>query len=207
MKTVVLPAYELEKLSHALQVLKDGGLVAFPTDTVYGLGAMAFNPQAIVRLYQAKGRSSDNPIPVLIASATELTRIALKISPMARQLAARFWPGPVTLVVWRRLSLPKEISATPTVGVRVPDHALAQALLTAAGPLAVTSANRSNQPTSRTAAQVMDGLDGRIDLILDGGKTPGGEPSTVVDCTQAIPQILRPGPIREQEILESLTKT
>ncbi|TET83770.1 MAG: threonylcarbamoyl-AMP synthase [Anaerolineales bacterium] len=207
MKTVVLPAYELEKLSHALQVLKDGGLVAFPTDTVYGLGAMAFNPQAIVRLYQAKGRSSDNPIPVLIASATELTRIALKISPMARQLAARFWPGPVTLVVWRRLSLPKEISATPTVGVRVPDHALAQALLTAAGPLAVTSANRSNQPTSRTAAQVLDGLDGRIDLILDGGKTPGGEPSTVVDCTQAIPQILRPGPIREQEILESLTKT
>ena len=207
MKTVVLPAYELEKLSHALQVLKDGGLVAFPTDTVYGLGAMAFNPQAIVRLYQAKGRSSDNPIPVLIASATELTRIALKISPMARQLAARFWPGPVTLVVWRRLSLPKEISATPTVGVRVPDHALDQALLTAAGPLAVTSANRSNQPTSRTAAQVMDGLDGRIDLILDGGKTPGGEPSTVVDCTQAIPQILRPGPIREQEILESLTKT
>jgi len=207
MKTVVLPAYELEKLSHALQVLKDGGLVAFPTDTVYGLGAMAFNPQAIVRLYQAKGRSSDNPIPVLIASATELTRIALKISPMVRQLAARFWPGPVTLVVWRRLSLPKEISATPTVGVRVPDHALAQALLTAAGPLAVTSANRSNQPTSRTAAQVMDGLDGRIDLILDGGKTPGGEPSTVVDCTQAIPQILRPGPIREQEILESLTKT
>jgi len=207
MKTVVLPADELEKLSHALQVLKDGGLVAFPTDTVYGLGAMAFNPQAIVRLYQAKGRSRDNPIPVLIASATELTRIALKISPMARQLAARFWPGPVTLVVWRRLSLPKEISATPTVGVRVPDHALAQALLTAAGPLAVTSANRSNQPTSRTAAQVLDGLDGRIDLILDGGKTPGGEPSTVVDCTQAIPQILRPGPIREQEILESLTKT
>lgn len=207
MKTVVLPAYELEKLSHALKVLKDGGLVAFPTDTVYGLGAMAFNPQAIVRLYQAKGRSRDNPIPVLIASATELTRIALKISPMARQLAARFWPGPVTLVVWRRLSLPKEISATPTVGVRVPDHALAQALLTAAGPLAVTSANRSNQPTSRTAAQVLDGLDGRIDLILDGGKTPGGEPSTVVDCTQAIPQILRPGPIREQEILESLTKT
>ncbi len=207
MKTVVLPAYELEKLSHALQVLKDGGLVAFPTDTVYGLGAMAFNPQAIVRLYQAKGRSSDNPIPVLIASATELTRIALKISPMACQLAARFWPGPVTLVVWRRLSLPKEISATPTVGIRVPDHALAQALLTAAGPLAVTSANRSNQPTSCTAAQVLDGLDGRIDLILDGGKTPGGEPSTVVDCTQAIPQILRPGPIREQEILESLTKT
>lgn len=207
MKTVVLPAYELEKLSHALKVLKDGGLVAFPTDTVYGLGAMAFNPQAIVRLYQAKGRSRDNPIPVLIASATELNRIALKISPMARQLAARFWPGPVTLVVWRRLSLPKEISATPTVGVRVPDHALAQALLTAAGPLAVTSANRSNQPTSRTAAQVLDGLDGRIDLILDGGKTPGGEPSTVVDCTQAIPQILRPGPIREQEILESLTKT
>ena len=123
---------------------------------------------------------------------------------MVHRLAARFWPGPVTLVVWRILSLPKEIGPTPTVGVRVPDHALAQELLTAAGPLAVTSANYSGQPTSRTAAQVLDGLAGRIELILDGGETPGGKPSTVVDCTQSELRILRQGPIPEQDILESL---
>ena len=204
MNTVVLPADKPEKLSQAVEVLMDGGLVAFPTDTVYGLGAMAFNPQAIIRLYQAKGRSSDNPIPVLIASATELPLVASKTSPMVHRLAARFWPGPVTLVVWRILSLPKEISPTPTVGVRVPDHALALELLAATGPLAVTSANRSGHPTSRTAAQVLDGLDGRIELIIDGGVTPGGKPSTVVDCTQSVPKILRQGPILEEEILESL---
>jgi len=204
MKTVVIPADKPDKLSQVLEVLIDGGLVAFPTDTVYGLGAMAFNPQAIIRLYQAKGRSSDNPIPVLIASVTELPLVASRTSPMVHRLAAHFWPGPVTLVVWRILSLPKEISPTPSVGVRVPDHALALELLAAAGPLAVTSANRSGHPTSRTAAQVLDGLDGRIELILDGGTTPGGKPSTVVDCTQSVPRILRPGPIREQDILESL---
>ena len=204
MNTVVLPANKPEKLSQAVEVLMDGGLVAFPTDTVYGLGAMAFNPQAIIRLYQAKGRSSDNPIPVLIASATELPLVASKTSPMVHRLAARFWPGPVTLVVWRILSLPQEIGPTPTVGVRVPDHALALELLAATGPLAVTSANRSGHPTSRTAAQVLDGLDGRIELIIDGGVTPGGKPSTVVDCTQSVPKILRQGPILEEEILESL---
>ena len=204
MKTVVLPADEPEILSQALKVLLNGGLVAFPTDTVYGLGAIAFNPQAIIRLYQAKGRSSDNPVPVLISNATDLPLVTSRTSPIVHRLAARFWPGPVTLVVWRVLSLPKEISPTPTVGVRVPDHALAQELLTAAGPLAVTSANRSGQPTSSTAAQVLDGLDGRIELILDGGKTPGGKPSTVVDCTQSEPRILRQGPINEQDILESL---
>ena len=191
MKTVVIPADNPDKLSQALEVLVDGGLVAFPTDTVYGLGAMAFNPQAIIRLYQAKGRSGDNPIPVLIASATELPLVASRTSTMVNRLAAHFWPGPVTLVVWRLLSLPKEISPTPTVGVRVPDHALAQELLATAGPLAVTSANRSGHPTSRTAAQVLDELDGRIELIIDGGETPGGKPSTVVDCTQSVPRILR----------------
>ena len=204
MKTVVLPADKPEKLSRALKVLMDGGLVAFPTDTVYGLGAMAFNPQAILRLYQAKGRSSDNPIPVLIASAAELPLVASRTSPMVHRLAEHFWPGPVTLVVWRVVNLPKEIGPTPTVGVRVPDHALAQKLLAAAGPLAVTSANRSGHLPSHTAAQVLDELDSRIELILDGGVTPGGKPSTVVDCTQSVPKILRKGPIREQDILESL---
>ena len=125
---------------------------------------------------------------------------------MARRLAKRFWPGPITLIVWRKPNLPDEISPLSTVGVRVPDHPVTQALLTIAGPLAVTSANKSGDPIACTASEVLEGLGGSIDLILDGGRTPGGEPSTVVDCTRASPQILRDGPISEAEILEVLTR-
>ncbi len=166
---------------------------------------MAFDGSAVARLYRAKGRTRDNPVPVLIANSSELPKIALKSPPMANRLAARFWPGPVTLVVWRKSSLPEEISQTPTVGVRVPDHPLALTLLAIAGPLAATSANRSGDPPACTAEDVMESLGGKIDLILDDGMTRGGEPSTVVDCTQAVPRILRHGPITEEEIVAVLT--
>jgi L-threonylcarbamoyladenylate synthase len=206
MKTEILSAATSENLSQALQVLKEGGMVAFPTDTVYGLGANAYHAQAIAKLYEAKGRSRENPIPILIANMQDLTRVSLSPPPMARRLAKRFWPGPITLIIWRKSNLPNEISPTSTVGVRVPDHHVAQALLTIAGPLAVTSANRSGDPIACTASEVFEGLGGSIDLILDGGRTPGGEPSTVVDCTRASPRILREGPISEAEIHEVLTK-
>jgi L-threonylcarbamoyladenylate synthase len=205
-KTEVLTATNPENLSRALQVLKDGGIVAFPTDTVYGLGASIHLTDAILRIYEAKERSRENPIPILIANMSDFHRVALSPPTMARRLAKRYWPGPLTLVVWRKPTLPEEISASSTVGVRVPDHPVAQALLTIAGPLAVTSANKSTSPTTCTAEEVFDGLGGRIDLILDGGRTPGGEPSTVVDCTQASPRILREGPISEKEIREVLMK-
>ena len=206
MKTEVLSTAKPENLSRALQVLKEGGMVAFPTDTVYGLGASAYHAQAIARIYKAKGRSRENPIPILLANMQELSRVTLSPPPMARRLAKRFWPGPITLIVWRKPTLPDEISPSSTVGVRVPDHPVALTLLTIAGPLAVTSANKSGDPIARTASEVLEGFGGDIDLILDGGMTPGGEPSTVVDCTRASPQILREGPISEVEIREELTK-
>lgn len=206
MKTEVLSAAKPENLSQALKILKEGGMVAFPTDTIYGVGVSAFLGQAIARIYDAKGRSRENPIPILIANMQDLSRVSLSPPLMARRLAKRFWPGPITLIVWRKPTLPDEISPMSTVGVRVPDHPVAQSLLTIAGPMAVTSANRSGDPIACTASEVMEGLGGRIDLILDGGRTPGGQPSTVVDCTKASPRILREGPISEAEIQEVLTK-
>lgn len=204
MKTEVLPANNPESLTRALQILQQGGLVAFATDTVYGLGARAFDPKAISRIYQVKERSRESPIPVLIACSAELPNVAMNLSSTARRLAAHFWPGPVTLVVWRNPSLHDEISGLLTVGVRVPDHPSTQALLEAAGPLAVTSANRSGRPNACTVEEVLEDLGGRIDLLIDDGRTPGGIPSTVVDCTQSTPKILRGGPINEEDILTAL---
>lgn len=205
MKTEVLPANDAESISHALSILQNGGLVAFATDTVYGLGALAFNQQAISRIYNVKERNRENPIPILIANSAELSHVAVRLSSIARRLAEHFWPGPVTLVVLRHPRLPDEISLLPTVGVRVPDHVSTQALLDVTGPLAVTSANRSGRPSPCTAEEVLKELGGRIDLLLDDGRTPGGAPSTVVDCTQSEPRILREGPIREEDIRAALT--
>jgi L-threonylcarbamoyladenylate synthase len=200
MKTNVLPAQDPQAQLQALAVLIDGGLVAFPTDTVYGVGALAFNSAAVASIYAAKGRPLDRSVPVLIADPADLVMVTLEVSQVAAKLAARFWPGPLTLVVLKHPDLPEAVSATPTVGVRVPDHPLARALLRAAGPLAVTSANLSGQPSPSTAAEVFAQLGGRIALILDGGKTPGGVPSTVVDCVEEGPRIIREGPVSKDEI-------
>lgn len=183
MKTEILPARDPGTLARAQEVLQKGGLVAFPTDTVYGVGTLAFNRMAVGSIYIAKDRPDDKAIPVLIGASTDLEKVTLEISEAASRLAARFWPGPLTLVVPKHPDLPETVSATTTVGVRVPDHALARKLLLAAGPMAVTSANISGQPSPSTAEEVLAQLGGRIALIIDGGKTPGGVPSTVVDCS------------------------
>lgn len=204
MKTVVLPASEPESLRRALETLRSGGLAAFPTDTVYGVGALAFDPAAIASIYTAKARPADKAIPVLIGDVEDLDKVAEHIPPMAFTLAARFWPGPLTLVVPKRVTLPGIVSATSTVGVRVPDHPAARALLQAAGPMAVTSANISGRPSPTTSGEVLAQLNGRIPLILDGGTTPGGIPSTVVNCLGADPAILREGPLSKSDILKAL---
>jgi len=188
-------------LEQAVLALRRGGLVAFPTDTVYGLGAQAFQRGALRRLYKVKGRGADKAIPVLLPDADAVVQVALDLNPPARRLAERFWPGPLTLVVSRRPDLPDEISPGPTVGVRVPGHPIALALLAEAGPMAVTSANRSGGADSRSAAEVRAALMDRVDFVLDGGRTPGGVPSTVVDCTQTLPVILREGPISGDAVL------
>lgn len=204
MVTELVRADAAGALDRALKILRAGGLVAFPTDTVYGLGALAFDAEAVESLYQAKGRDTEKAIPILLADTSGLDLIALKVPPLARRLAGKFWPGPLTLIVEKNRRLPYAVSRTTTVGVRVPDHAVARRLLQAAGPMAVTSANSSGQPSPSSANEVLTQLEGRIPLILDGGRTPGGVPSTVVDCTQAEPMILREGPISLEDILGTL---
>jgi L-threonylcarbamoyladenylate synthase len=200
MHTEILPANDPRAIPRALEILRAGGLVAFPTDTVYGLGSLAFDQRAIESIYVAKDRPLEKAIPILIADVEDLDRVAVDIPALARRLAARFWPGPLTLVVPKRADLPAAVSATSTVGVRVPDHETARALFRAAGPMAVTSANLSGQESPRTAGEVVRQLNGRIPLILDGGETRGGVPSTVVNVTGAEPLILRAGPVTLEQI-------
>jgi L-threonylcarbamoyladenylate synthase len=201
MNTKILPVQDLNALPRALEILQSSGLVAFPTDTVYGVGAMAFDCAAVESIYKAKDRPVEKAIPVLIGEVDDLVKVAIAIPEIALRLAAHFWPGPLTLVVPKNPELTDAISAGPTVGVRIPSHPVARALLRLAGPMAVTSANLSGLPSPTTANDVFIQLNGRIGLILDGGTTPGGVPSTVVDCTGGEPQILREGPVTEGEIM------
>jgi L-threonylcarbamoyladenylate synthase len=204
MNTLRLSASQPTAIEKALRILRAGGLAAFPTDTVYGLGALACDGVAVESIYAAKQRPVEKAIPVLIADLADLDQVAVDIPDMARTLAARFWPGPLTLVVPKQSTLPAAISASDTLAVRIPDHPAARALLRATGPMAVTSANISGQPSPIDADEVLRQLNGRIQLVLDGGPTPGGIPSTLVDCLGAEPVILREGPLMQAQILATL---
>jgi L-threonylcarbamoyladenylate synthase len=201
MKTEIIPA---DKIERALEILRGGGIVAFPTDTVYGLGALAFDNEAIESIYKAKDRPIEKAIPILIGDVDDLRKVTDNLPDMARIFGSRFWPGSLTCVVPKKQTLPPAVSSTPTVAVRIPDHPDARALLRAAGPMAVTSANISGQTSPSTAQEVYEQLNGRIPLILDAGKTKGGVPSTLVDCTGEMPVILREGPISLEELLAAL---
>lgn len=202
--TNVLDANDPQALKTALECVRDGKVVAFPTDTVYGLGAALDQPAAIDGLFTIKGRDAAKAIAVLLASLHDLELVAQQLNPAAAHLAARFWPGPLTLIVPQRRGLPANLSPLPTVGVRMPDHPVALRLLTMTGPLAVTSANLSGAPSTVTAGEVRAQLDGRIPLILDGGRTPGGLPSTVVDCTGSALTLLRAGPLSWELLMSVL---
>lgn len=206
-ETKVLPASE-EAIATAARILAEGGLVAFPTDTVYGVGAHVFQPDAVERIYVAKIRPRDKAIPILLARADDLPLVAEGITETAWLLAERFWPGGLTLVLPRKDNVPDIVSAGgPTVAVRVPDHPVFLALIAALGaPLAGTSANLSGRPSPVTAQEVEAELGGRIELILDGGRCPGGTPSTVLDLTADPPTILRAGAIGVEEIEAALSK-
>jgi L-threonylcarbamoyladenylate synthase len=185
----------------AAEVLRAGGLVAFPTETVYGLGASALDAAAVARIFAAKGRPANNPLIVHVAEASEARPLVPDWPDTAARLAERFWPGPLTLVLPRANCVPDVVTAGgPTVAVRVPSHPVAQALLRAAGvPVAAPSANRSNRLSPTTAAHVLRDLEGRIDLVLDGGPA-GSIESTVLDLTTAPPRLLRPGTILPAEL-------
>lgn len=200
MKTDILRADHPVALTHAVDVLNNGGLVVFPTDTVYGLAALPDTTEHVERLYTVKGRSSTRAIAILIGNSEDLVRVSSSLPEVVLRLAKRFWPGPLTLIVPRHPSLPDVLSPQPTIGVRMPNHAVALTLLRMTGPLAVTSANLSGQDNANTAQEALAQLKGRVHLILDGGRTPGGVPSTVVDCTTPELVILRKGPITLDEL-------
>ncbi len=200
MITETISAQDPSALQRALEVLQSGGLVAFSTDTVYGVGGLAFDGKAVESIYLVKDRPVEKAIPILIADIEDLVKVCYSAPQYAMKLAARFWPGPLTLVVPKFPGLPEAVSATSTVGVRIPDHTFARVLLRVAGPMAVTSANLSGQPSPSTAKEVLAQLNQRISLILDGGTSPGGFPSTVVDCSGRNPVIIRKGPISERDI-------
>jgi L-threonylcarbamoyladenylate synthase len=183
--------------AEAAALLRAGGLVAFPTETVYGLGANARDPEALARIYEAKGRPADNPLIVHLAAPEAVLDVAARLPPDAEALAAAFWPGPLTLVLDRRPDLPAAVSAgLATVGVRVPALPLARAFLEACGtPVAAPSANRSGRPSPTTWEAVRDDLDGRIAAVLVGPPAAAGLESTVVDATGPTPVLLRPGAV------------
>jgi len=200
MKTEIISSNSLHAKTQALSILRAGGLVAFPTDTVYGLGCLAFDGKAVESIYTAKDRPVEKAIPILVGEIMDTQKIVTEFPPVPRILALRFWPGPLTCILPKKPTLPEAVSATSTIGVRIPDEVTARVLLRDAGPMAVTSANISGQPSPSTAEEVFNQLNGRIPLIIDGGQTPGGLPSTVVDCLSDEIKILREGPISADDI-------
>lgn len=190
-------APEPSVLSRAAGVLEAGGLVAFPTETFYGLGASALDADAVHRVFALKGRPESRPLLVLVDGVPEAERIA-EVPPHARALMERYWPGALTLVLRARSIVPDQVTAgTGTVGVRVPAHAVARGLARAlGGPVTAPSANPTGARAPTTADEVRRYFDGRLPLVLDGGPTAGGLPSTVLDVTVDPPRLLRAGAVR-----------
>jgi L-threonylcarbamoyladenylate synthase len=186
-----------QAIAEAAACLRAGGLVAFPTETVYGLGVSALDAAAVRRLFEAKGRPADDPLIVHVATVRAIAPLVTRVPPVVDSLAARFWPGPLTIVLPRSAIVPDEVTAgLDTVAIRVPAHPIAQALLRAADiPVAAPSANLFSRPSPTRAAHVLEDLDGRIDLLLDGGSTQVGVESTVLDLSGELPTVLRPGAV------------
>ena len=199
--TQVLAADDPDVISVTAAAVLRGDLIILPTDTVYGVGAAAFDGQAIEFLYIAKQRSHDKGIPVLIADVTDLDNLVTDLSPWAAALIERFWPGPLTLVLPKRSNLPQAISLGDSIAVRMPDHDLSRRLIrTAGGALAATSANLSGQPPALTVKMALQDLAGYVGVAVDAGPSQGEQASTVVDCTGDELRILRPGPLSMSDL-------
>jgi L-threonylcarbamoyladenylate synthase len=191
----------------AVALLRAGGVLAFPTDTLYGLACDPRNPAAVAKLYRIKGRASDQAIPLIAADEAQIVACGASLGPTALRLAARFWPGPLSLVVPAWASLCQDaLGGQGTVAVRVPDHPVARALAAALGyPVTSTSANRSGEPPTRDPLSVLHGLGADIDGLIDGGASPGGPPSTMVDVTGETPRLVRAGAVPWDRVLESVS--
>ena len=189
------------EIDKGIEILRQGGVIAFPTDTVYGLGSDAFNPAAVERIYEIKGRPRNSQFPLLIADVETLATLARPIPGPAWFLARRFWPGGLTLVLHKADSLPAHLAPGPTIAIRIPNHRVCLALIEhLKGPIIGTSANASGQPPAVTADEVRRQLGGRLDLIVDGGRCPGGTESTIVDVSGEPPVMLRQGIVPAHEI-------
>lgn len=210
MKTEVVPidvkCLKGGAIREAAELIAEGELVAFPTETVYGLGADALRPEASKKIYAAKGRPSDNPLIVHIAEFEDLVSIAREVPAQAKKLADAFWPGPLTMIVWKNEKVPYETTGgMESVAVRMPNHPVALELIRQSGCLiAAPSANTSGRPSPTEAAHVKKDLDGKIPMILDGGAVGIGIESTIIDLTEAVPMILRPGYITKEMLEEVL---
>ncbi|RKU13218.1 threonylcarbamoyl-AMP synthase [Candidatus Poribacteria bacterium] len=190
---------EADVCVEAVQCLKSGGIIAIPTDTVYGLGADPFNADAVQRLYTIKGRPDGKPIPLVLSSVDDVHRVAQNLPDYFFHLTDRFWPGGLTIIVEAKNLLPVLTADGNTVGVRIPDNPLLLKILQAfGGPAAITSANLSGEPPASSVQEIGEELTSRIDVIVDGGKTPGPIPSTVYDISVSPPIIRRPGVISEE---------
>src|SRR5699024_1192900 len=188
-------------LDEATRALAGGALAVVPTDTVYGIAADAFTPDAVARLLEAKGRGRDMPPPVLIADVRTMDGLATDIPAAARALAEEFWPGPLTIILGAQPTLAWDLGETEgTVALRVPDHELTLALLRRTGPLAVSSANKSGRPAARTGAEALDQLGDSVRVYLDGGRVDGGVPSTIVDASSGTLRIVRAGALSAAEL-------
>ena len=191
-----------DQISAAADILRQGGLVGIPTETVYGLGANALDAEAVNKIFEAKGRPQDNPLIIHVTGAQWLPRYCADVPPLAYVLARKFWPGPLTMILKRKPIVPDATTAgLDTVGVRCPDHQVTLSIIREAGvPVAAPSANTSGRPSCTTAADVMEDMEGRIPLILDGGNCEVGVESTIVDLTGERPRLLRPGGVTPEEL-------
>ncbi len=199
---------DYELIERAGKIIKEGGLVAFPTETVYGLGGDALNPSSSRKIYAAKGRPSDNPLIVHISNMDALNKIVSEIPAIARKLAETFWPGPLTMIFNKSDAVPTETTGgLDTVAVRMPSNKTARALIDASGGyIAAPSANISGRPSPTVAKYVIEDMSGRIEMIIDGGESDVGLESTIVDCTSQSPLILRPGYITREMVADVLAQ-
>ena len=202
MDTLIIKDINSETLSVAGEIIQNGGTVCFPTETVYGLGASAYNEEAIAKIYEAKGRPSDNPLIVHIPDASEVYKVAREVPDSAKKLFQAFAPGPFTLILKKNPEIADRVTAgLDTVGVRIPSHPVAREFLKAAGvPVAAPSSNLSGKPSPTKAEHVIADMDGRVDAIICGGASDVGVESTIIDMTEEVPVILRPGGITPEDI-------
>jgi L-threonylcarbamoyladenylate synthase len=202
--TPIISLKESVAHSECSRWISQEGVVIFPTDTVYGIGCTAFHPKPIERIFAIKGREFSKALPILIGSFEQIQLVASEYEQRSEKLMQAFWPGPLTIILPKHASLPPNLSPYNTIGIRMPNHPWLLDLLNLTGPLATTSANPSGSPEARNVAEVVHTMDGKIDLIIDGGQSSSNLPSTVVDCRSAEIKVLREGPISEAEIIAAL---